>query len=604
MKTKNKERKTWFKGVQLILAQVWKTKKRYYLYIILEMLRRSAYPLILVFFPKLLIDSLEMGDNRLAIGALIGFALGTLSLEVLGHFLEVKIQIIEQDLQEKLSISLSRKMMSLPYEVMESKEKLDELHFAKQCMEQGSIGRFVNLMILGFSSILTLTSIFFVVLQLQSLIVLAILLVVFIQVICEKKRADFEYDLTEKSSTIERNLYYARDGLTDYSYAKEVRLFQLSNFIEGKIKHYSEAYCMLQEEAANKTVKLFAWTYLIASVQQFISYGYLAIVALGGEISVGDLSLYLTAIGTFRYTLGQLAKTSVDVMTQNRYLLSLADFLAEKREQVFEGKESISSIKSITFDQVSFTYPEATSPSLEEITLRFEMGKKYSIVGANGAGKTTLIKLMMGFYQQFEGQILINDNKIEGRTDKDNSEEAFQNWFSPVFQDFKILAYSIAENIAMDQVYDEERIYHVLEAVGLKEKVETLAQGIHTAMNRDLDQDGTEFSIGEKQKLALARALYKGAPIYILDEPTAALSPQAEYDLYEKFEKVTEGKMVCYISHRLSSCKLCDEIIVLDQGKVVEQGSFQDLIEKKGLFYDMFQVQASQFHVKEEEGYA
>ncbi|MEG2789874.1 MAG: ABC transporter ATP-binding protein [Romboutsia sp.] len=530
-------------------------------------------------------------NYSLAMIFILSLAFSTFMIEIIGHQLQQKNILIEQDIESSISMSLSEKVMTLQYERLESKAKLDEYQFAKQCLANGGITKFTNMIVIIVSSIMTITSIIFIVMKLNDWVIYLIMIVTIINMVCEIKRVNYEYHITQKGAVIERNLYYARDELTRNAYAKEVHLFQLSPFIQSKIKYYLEAFSNLQKESATKTVKLFGWTYIVSGIQMLVTYGYLVIICFKREISIGDFSLYITAMTTFCSVLSMIIRTLMEIVSQNKYLVALVNFLEQNEE--WEQKELMTlpqDLESITFEGVTFQYPKAEEVSLEDFTFCFKQGKKYSIVGANGAGKTTLIKLMLGFYTPQKGEIKANNINVRHFKYKD-----YMKLFAPVFQDFNILGYSIAENIAMNTQIEDEKVYKVIEKVGLKSKINKLRNNIKTPMNRELNTEGTEFSIGQQQKLALARALYKQAPVYILDEPTAALSPQAEYDLYQKFEKITKNKMVFYISHRLSSCKLCDQIIVLDKGKIVEYGTWMELMDKRGLFYEMFLVQAEQF---------
>lgn len=585
------KRKQLFYGIQFLFEVIWRRNRCYFLYFSLDIIRIAISPILMVFFPKLILDSLGNNQYNLTLIWIVLLAFSIFFIDIMGNLLQPQNVIIEQDMEAHISVLLSKKVMSLQYGKLESKSRLDEYEFAKQCLINGGISKFTNAIIIIISSVMTITSIFLIVMSLKSWFIYLIMLVAIINMICEMIRVNYEYDITQKGAVIERNLYYARDELTRNAYAKEVRLFQLSPFIQGKIKHYLEAFCDLQKEAATRTVKLLGWTYIISGIQMLVTYSYLVIMCLRGELSLGDFSLHISAITTFCGVLSLMVKTLMDIMSQNKYLQALVKFLNQPAEWGKGSTQDIpEEVHSICFEDVSFQYLGAQEASLKEFTFHFERGKKYSIVGANGAGKTTLIKLMMGFYFPQKGQITLDGIQVDCFEYKD-----YMRLFAPVFQDFNILGYSIGENVAMDNKIEEERVNSVLQKVGLGDKVSKLKNGIATPMTRELTDEGTEFSIGQKQKLALARALYKEAPIYILDEPTAALSPQAEYELYESFETLTKGQTVLYISHRLSSCKLCDEIIVLDQGRLVEHGTWQELIEKNGLFYKMFSVQAEQF---------
>lgn len=251
------------------------------------------------------------------------------------------------------------------------------------------------------------------------------------------------------------------------------------------------------------------------------------------------------------------------------------------------------SFSQIEFDHVSFEYPGKNEYALNDVSFPLSSHEKISIVGPNGAGKTTIIKLLLRLYKPTKGQILINGVNIN-----DYSFQDYMHLFAAVFQDYKLFAFSIRENLVLNNDVDEEKIREVLENVDLYDKVKTMPKGLETIIYRLFDENGIEFSGGEGQKLAIARALYKNASIVILDEPTAALDPISEFEIYQEFHQLTEDKAAIYISHRLSSCRFCDSVIVLKDGKVFEQGTHEQLIQKGGLYKEMYEKQAYYYQEK------
>lgn len=249
---------------------------------------------------------------------------------------------------------------------------------------------------------------------------------------------------------------------------------------------------------------------------------------------------------------------------------------------------------NIKFENVSFMYPDATEYVLKNITFDIIAGKKYAIVGLNGSGKTTIIKLILRIYSPTSGKITLNGIDI--------NQIPYRQYISKiacVMQDFALFAYSIKENVIFDGIFDETRFRDCINKSGLKEKISSLPYDINTSLYRELDEEGIEFSGGEGQKLAMARALYKKADIMILDEPTSALDPIAEYELFMRFNDITDNKTTIYISHRLSSTKFCDEIIVIHNNEIAERGNHQMLIENGGLYASLYASQAKYYQENE-----
>ena len=224
------------------------------------------------------------------------------------------------------------------------------------------------------------------------------------------------------------------------------------------------------------------------------------------------------------------------------------------------------------------------------MNVEFEVGKKYAIVGENGSGKTTFIKLLMRLYEPSKGEVLLN--RIDAQ--KYKLTEYFQ-LFSVVFQDFRLLGLNLGQNIAVNQTYDADFAMTNLEEIGLSEFVETLPKGLETYLGKEFENSGVQMSGGQSQKVAMARALYKDSPIMILDEPTAALDPVAEFEIYQKFDEIVEDKTSFYISHRLSSSRFSDEILVFDEGEIVQKGSHEELVDEPGKYHDLWQAQAQYY---------
>lgn len=244
------------------------------------------------------------------------------------------------------------------------------------------------------------------------------------------------------------------------------------------------------------------------------------------------------------------------------------------------------------FRDVSFKYPGSETYALRNVNMKFEIGKRLAVVGRNGSGKTTFIKLLCRLYDPTEGEILLNGIDIRKY---DYAE--YLPIFSVVFQDFCLFSLKLGENIATSSVYQKEKVSDCLENAGFGDRLAKMEQGIDTYLYKDYEENGIDISGGEAQKIAIARALYKDAPFMILDEPTAALDPMAEAEIYSRFNEIVGDKTVVYISHRLSSCKFCDEILVFDKGSVIQQGSHENLVKVPGKYQELWNAQA-QYYVK------
>ena len=309
-------------------------------------------------------------------------------------------------------------------------------------------------------------------------------------------------------------------------------------------------------------------------------------------ISIGSFTMYISAVTTFASSFKSVINSLMEIRAYDMYYDKLDEYLSVplRLRSGIKGKVPKGDY-TIEFKNVSFKYSGSNKYVLKNINLTIKGGQKLSIVGENGAGKTTFVKLLTRLYDPVEGEILLNGKNI-----KDIDYEEYMSVFSTVFQDYKLFSFSLKDNVALALPMDEEKVVKTLEHAGFGIKLNKLPKGINTTVYKNFDESGFEPSGGEGQKIALARALYKNAPVVILDEPTAALDPRAEYEIYQQFNEMVNGKTAVYISHRLSSTKFCDVIAVFDNGEIIEYGTHDELLEKNGTYSELFNMQA-QFYV-------
>ncbi len=323
----------------------------------------------------------------------------------------------------------------------------------------------------------------------------------------------------------------------------------------------------------------------------------LALVAArvaAGALSIGDYILYNTTVGKFMYHITDLAAGLGRLRFNNQYLLQLYEYL-DLPDDMYHGTLAVEKRDDIDYEiefrNVSFKYPRTDVYALKNVNLKFRIGEKLAIVGENGSGKTTFIKLLCRLYDPTEGVILLNGIDISRYRYNE-----YMKLFSVVFQDYKLFDFSLAANVSAEHDYDAERVKDCLVRAGLGEKLQGLERGIETPVHRGYENNGVDFSGGEEQKIALARALYKDAPFVILDEPTASLDPIAEAEVYANFNTLVENKTSVFISHRLSSCRFCDSIAVFDGGSIVQRGSHEELFAKEdGKYHQLWCAQAQYY---------
>lgn len=348
-------------------------------------------------------------------------------------------------------------------------------------------------------------------------------------------------------------------------------------------------------ELEKVTIRYNFLSIMLNAVLNLCIFLFTAARAFIGVFGIGSFILYQGTTKRFIEAVSAVAAGIGRLRHNNQYLVSLYEYL-DLPNDMYKGTLAVEKRDDIDYEiefrDVSFRYPRSDSWALRHVSIRFRIGNKMAIVGENGSGKTTFIKLLCRLYDPTEGEILLNGIDIRKYDYKEYMEV-----FSVVFQDFELLAYSVGQNIAASETYDRDRAESCCRKAGFWERVETMRQGLDTILYKNLSEDGVEISGGEEQKLAIARAMYRDAAFLILDEPTAALDPMAEYELYTRLNEIVEDRTAIYISHRLSSCRFCDEIIVFHEGSMVQQGDHGTLLAQAGGKYSELWNAQAQYYV-------
>lgn len=413
-----------------------------------------------------------------------------------------------------------------------------------------------------------------------------------------------EWGYLHRSEELEltKRIEYANKTATSREFAKDIRMFGLRGWLEdlwGSTMRLYSAFCAKRE-------RKYIWANIIDIVLTFlrngIAYAFLIGITVKNGLPASQFLLYFAALSGFAQwvveildKLSVMHKQSLDISTIREFLDWDEPFDLNGGERIaFEPNKQY----EIRLDDVSFRYPKADKDTLSHINLTVHPGEKLAIVGLNGAGKTTLVKLVCGFLDPTEGRILLDGEDIR----KFNRNDYYA-LFSAVFQEFSVLDVTVKENVAqcVDGI-DETRVWQCIDKAGLTEKIQSLPKGIETHLGRRVFKDGVEFSGGQTQRLMLARALYKNAPILVLDEPTAALDPIAENDIYQKYNEMTHGRTSFFISHRLASTRFCDRIIFVDGGKIAEEGTHDELLKNGGGYAYMFEVQSKYYRSDNQDG--
>ncbi|MCH5198201.1 MAG: ABC transporter ATP-binding protein [Oscillospiraceae bacterium] len=389
--------------------------------------------------------------------------------------------------------------------------------------------------------------------------------------------------------------FYEKQYLEDYDAAKDIRIFGHKSFILREIgKNSADKLLEMRKITWRAQVNANMASAAVNSLTGGLLYVFAASKAYMGLISSGSIVLYFGAINRFISAVAGTASAAFRIRENTEYLKLFFDFL-ELKPAVQCGNRKAEKRKNHTleFNNVSFRYPNAANNAVSNLTVSIPWGKKIAVVGENGSGKTTFIKLLCSFYKPDKGSISLDGYDI---FDYDFSE--YMSLFSVVFQDFKLLAQPICKNVSADDTYDEKRVYAALKKAGAASYIYSLKNKSRQFLYGDFDIDGVNVSGGEEQKIAIARAVYKDAPYMILDEPTAALDPIAEFEIYQNISNIIKDKTVILISHRLSSCRLCDKIAVFDKGSLVQFGSHDELLaDENGKYYRLWKAQSQYYNI-------
>ncbi|HHY81400.1 MAG TPA: ABC transporter ATP-binding protein [Clostridiales bacterium] len=392
------------------------------------------------------------------------------------------------------------------------------------------------------------------------------------------------------------NYYY--NYLINYKAGKDLKLYALSKSILTDFKGFIEELTKRMDMFQRIAAKYDSIGAVMSTVLSGVIYAFVAVKALFGSFAVGNIVQYVGSLSQFGNGVSQLMSNITTLMLNADSLYDFYKFIDMpdvKYHGTLTTEKRADNEYEIEFHNVSFKYPGTNVYALRNLNLKFNIGKRMAVVGMNGSGKTTMIKLLCRLYDPTEGQITLNGIDIKKYDYKE-----YMDIFSVVFQDFRLFSFTLGQNVAASVDVDTEKAVKCLRMAGFSERLDVMPKGLDTPLYKDFDEDGVEISGGEAQKIALARALYKDAPFIILDEPTAALDPISEFEVYSKFNEIIGDKTAVYISHRLSSCRFCDDIAVLHEGRLVQRGSHEALIaDKSGKYYELWNAQAQ--HYKEKE---
>lgn len=596
-KTQNKKESP-FKTVKAVLRYLfpiaWKTRKSYFLCSAVQVIVGAVKPFVKILVLPLIIDELLGGRE---IQKLITYAviivLGDVLLSLMNSVISMVMEKYSEKFNNFITEEMSRRVMELDFWLTENKKALDQIEAARTGMDwysggiHGIFGQLTNLA----SAVIAIIGVVVLILMNAPVLFLLTAVILVVTAIINNKMNKVEIEAYGRLSKLNRIFGYIGWELTDFRYGKDIRLYGAKDMMVEKWQSYNEESLKDWKWQADEHLPLNMVKTVVDSIRDLGTYLYLGILVITGRISVGIFSQMLSAGNVFHASMQILIGTIQEMIKRCNYAYEYVKFMEYPTVMEKGDRPVKEGAHTIEFKNVSFTYPGAEVKVLDGVNITLKQGEHLSVVGLNGAGKTTFVKLLCRLYEPTEGEILLDGVNI-----KEYDYHSYMALFSPVFQDFKLFAFSIKDNISLDGDCDEEEMAALLKQVGLADKIAALEKGADTLLFKAFDEKGIEPSGGEQQKIAIARALYKKAPVVILDEPTAALDPVAEYDIYRQFDTLVGEKTAIYISHRLSSCKFCDRIAVFSEGRIKEYGTHEELVGLVGGVYaGMFAAQAQYY---------
>ncbi len=425
--------------------------------------------------------------------------------------------------------------------------------------------------------------------------VIIILVTSIIGYFVSKYVSGYQYRHRDEAADYENKMWYISNMARDYNGAKDIRIFGMKSWFEEVQSKILDSYMSFYRRAEGIYIWAKITDLIMAFLRNGIAYGYLIHLVLSNHLTASQFLLYFSAVGGFTTWVMSILENLVTLHRQSLDLTTVRECLEYPECFRFEEGEHLLPDNrkkyEIRLENVSFRYLGAKEDTLSHMNLTLHPGEKLAVVGVNGAGKTTLVKLLCGLLEPTKGRVLLN-----GRDIREYNRRDYYCMFSGVFQQFSLIAGTIGTNIAQrEEGIDRSKMERCAKIAGLEEKIQSLPRKYDTHLNREVYEDAVMLSGGELQRLMLARALYKDAPIVLLDEPTAALDPIAEAQMYQKYNELTRGRTSVYISHRLASTRFCNRIILLDNGGIAEEGTHDELMKLGGAYAKMFAVQSKYY---------
>ncbi len=589
---------------------------------VISAILEAVYPFIIIYMGAEILNALSRGDDLSHIYFLLGITLlSSFLTQQIKQFAARTINVKNELFEHKFKMLLNNKTLDMDYGSIEN----PDIHIKRQRIDDirrvggGGIWKLVYQSRDAFSGIITVitaiavtykafivhnttsqNNIIDIITSPASSVLLLLfiisntLLTIYVNGVATSKTHKTWDEAIPQNRVL---VYILTSYINSYHAGKDIRLYNQKQMITTKFNKTLKNFELIFSKMERNQRKYSNINTVLSSVIEWIVYIFIGVRAIYGLIGLGDLFKYITAINQFSRGLTGFLNSFNALRVNNQYLEVLFEFLDipnEKYHGTLTTEKRADNAYALEFHNVSFKYPGTEAYAIKNLNLKFNIGQHTAVVGMNGSGKTTMIKLLCRLYDPTQGEITLNGIDI-----KKYEYAEYLSIFSVVFQDFKLFSFPLGQNVAASVDYDVAQAEKCLEIAGFNNRYIDMQKGLNTPIYKDFDEDGVEISGGEAQKIALARALYKDAPFIVLDEPTAALDPIAEFEIYSKFNEIVGDKTAVYISHRLSSCRFCDDIAVFHEGALIQRGNHDSLLsDKDGKYYELWNAQAQYYNDK------
>lgn len=587
-------------NIVFLLKDMWKWYPLLIMYLILQVALSVASPVLTMFLPKI---TLELVMQRAHAGRIV-MVLGGLGLMIalsmaLAQMADKGKYMMYNSMRSMYQVVLFKQSLSCDYDFIEKEQGQRKYTLAFESLINGD-GCGLSKMTVGMvdMAVCILSFVIYsgILSTLQPAVLLLLIVLSSVNYFAAECAQKYQYRHRDENADAQKKLGYVKTVMNDVVAGKDIRLYHMEEWFCGTWKLLLDRITMWRQKVRNRYLMADMVGAFTLFLRDSIAYGYLILNVSSGRISAGDFVLYFAAVTEFSEFVKRIGKNLNILQAANIDMNDLRTFL--ERTDAPEPKDPVN-IRSVVnteieFRHVTFAYEKDSEPVLNNVSFTVRPGEKLALVGVNGAGKTTLIKLMCGFYKPQKGEI-----RIGGVDSRRFRREDMFSLYAAVFQGVYMPPFTVAEDVSLRPLADTAlgKVERCLKEAGVYDKIMEYPDGLKTIMGREIEE-GAVLSGGQTQKLLMARALYKDAPILILDEPTAALDPIAESETYETFQKLSEDKTAIFISHRLASTRFCDRILLLEHGVIREEGTHEELLKKGGRYAEMFEIQ-SQYYKKE-----